>query len=98
MKIVNLKNNIIYNKVYNSKETMKDSHEYPNINLVRLQKWFLNKNGKVLDHGFGYCENSIHLANENYKVYGLEISKKLINYAIKKTSKKKLKKKPLIRI
>ena len=81
MKILNLQNYNTYNKVYNS---IKDAHKYPNINLVRLEKWFLKKRGKILDHGFGYCENSIHLAKEGYKVYGTEISKKLVNFALRK--------------
>ena len=85
MELVNKKNYDIYNKVYNS---LKDAHDYPNTNLVRLTKWFLNKKGKILDYGFGYAENSIFLANSGYSVYGTEISKKIIKFAKKKTKLK----------
>ena len=89
MELVNKKNYDIYNKVYNS---LKDAHDYPNTNLVRLTKWFLNKKGKILDYGFGYAENSIFLANSGYSVYGTEISKKIIKFAKKKTKLKSKKK------
>ena len=89
MDLVNKKNYEIYNKVYNS---LKDSHDYPNTNLVRLAKWFLNSKGKILDYGFGYAENSIFLANNGYMVYGTEISKKIISYAKKKSNLKSKKK------
>jgi len=89
MKLVDEKNYNIYNKVYNS---LKDAHNYPNTNLVRLAKWYLNKKGKILDYGFGYGENSIFLANNGFSVFSGEISKKIIKYA-KKKSKIKSKKK-----
>lgn len=91
MELVNKKNYKVYNKVYNS---LKDAHDYPNTNLVRLSKWYLSKKGKILDYGFGYGENSIFLANNGYSVYATEISKKIINYAKRKSkikSKKSIK-------
>ena len=34
---------------------MDAEHFYPNTNLIRLEKWFfLEKKGKILDHGCGY--------------------------------------------
>ena len=89
MKLVDKKNYNSYNRVYNS---FKDAHNYPNTNLVRLDKWFLKKKGKILDYGFGYAENSIYLANNGYSVSGGEISKKIINYAKKKSTIKSKKK------
>lgn len=89
MKLIDKKNFSVYNKVYSS---FKDAHNYPNTNLIRLEKWFLGKKGKILDYGFGYAENSIFLANNGYTVFAGEISKKIITYAKKKTSIKSKKK------
>ena len=37
-----------------------DVHEFPNTNLVRLEKWFLNgKKRQSIGLWFGYGENSI---------------------------------------
>ena len=89
MNLINKKNYKVYNKVYSS---LKDAHDYPNTNLVRIVRWRLDRGGKLLDYGFGYGENSIFLSNEGYDVYAAEISKKIINYATDK-SRKKCKKK-----
>ena len=90
MSLVEKKNFKVYNSVY---DCMDDAHEFPNVNLVRLEKWFLKggKNFKILDHGFGYGENSIFYPQKGYKVYGTEISKRS-NYLFKR---KKLKKKKI---
>ena len=79
MKLVDEKNYNICNKVYNSKEGLANyAHNYPNTNLVRLVKWYLDKKGKILDYGSGYGENSIFLANNGFSVFSGEISKKII--------------------
>lgn len=86
MSLIQKKNYDVYNSVY---KCMDDAHEFPNTNLVRLQKWFLEdkKPNILLDYGFGYAENSIFLAKKGYKVYAGEISKDAISFAKKKTSK-----------
>ena len=92
MTLVEKKKNFkVYNSVY---ECMDDAHEFPNTNLVRLEKWFLNgkKNDKVLDYGFGYGENSIFLNSKGYSIFGAEISKNVISYLKKKIKKKKYQK------
>ena len=49
--IVNKTNFETYNKMY---ESMDAEHNYPNTNLVRLEKWFFKgKKGFTLDHGCG---------------------------------------------
>jgi SAM-dependent methyltransferase len=61
-------------------KTMEHDHAYPNINLVRLEKWFIKEPGYVLDHGCGYGENLIFLTSRGYKVLGVDISKDLIDF------------------
>jgi hypothetical protein len=53
------KNNVkTYEKLYKNGH----NHNYPNINLVRLEKiFFKNKKGKCLDFGYGTGENFIFL-------------------------------------
>ena len=94
MSLVEKKNFKVYNSVY---DCMDDAHEFPNVNLVRLEKWFLKggKNSKVLDHGFGYGENLIFLSSKGYNVYGTEISKKVISFLRNKIKKNKIKNKEL---
>ena len=66
-----------YNAVYQS---MDHAHAYPNTNLVRLERWFLKKPGKILDHGCGYGENLIFLASRGYTVTGADVSQNLLDY------------------
>ena len=67
-----------YNKLY---QNMKHAHEYPNVNVVRLEKWFFNeKIGTILDHGCGYAENSIFFAKRGYNVIGIDVSEELIKF------------------
>jgi len=59
--------------------------DYPNIELVRLQKWFFNdKPGKLIEYGFGSGVNTMHLAKCGYEIYGLDAT----NGAIKSANKK----------
>lgn len=75
---------------------MEAEHNYPNTNLVRLEKWFFNSRpGKVLDHGCGYGENSIFLANLGYNVIASEVSSNLLKHVKKKIDKKCLRKKKI---
>ena len=84
--IVNKTNFETYNKMY---ESMDAEHNYPNTNLVRLEKWFFKgKKGFTLDHGCGYGENSIFLANLGYKLISSDISKNLLKNVKKKINKK----------
>lgn len=76
-KIHNTTNLDSYNDLYS---TMEHDHEYPNINLVRLEKWHLKTPGYLLDHGCGYGENLIFLTKKGYKVHGVEINQKLIDW------------------
>jgi cyclopropane fatty-acyl-phospholipid synthase-like methyltransferase len=76
-KIQNTTNIDSYNDLYS---TMEHDHEYPNINLVRLEKWHLKTPGYVLDHGCGYGENLIFLTKKGYKVHGVEINEKLVKW------------------
>ena len=75
--LVNTDNVSTYKLMY---ETMKHDHEYPNTNLVRLEKWFLKTPGKVFDHGCGYGENLIFLTKRGYQVHGIDISKELLDW------------------
>lgn len=76
-KLIDSVNVSAYRDLY---KTMEYDHSYPNINLVRLEKWFLKKPGYVLDHGCGYGENLIFLVSRGYKVMGVDICKDLIEY------------------
>ena len=57
-------------------EYFKDQdHLYPNENIVRLVKWFWEPGGRVLDYGFGFGENLIHLLTMGYGCEGIDVSK-----------------------
>ena len=46
-----------YDKLYASGY----DHMYPDLDLVRLERWYFNsKSGKVLEYGFGTGENIFH--------------------------------------
>ena len=89
MKIIDKTNHKTYNEAVYVKN-MDGAHEYPNVNLVRLERWFLKKPGKILDYGCGYGQNSMFLAKKKYKVTATEISPKLIRWLKKKFKKKNL--------
>ena len=47
---------------------------YPSLELVRLEKMFLNRSGiKVLEYGFGSGVNTIHLLRCGYHVTGIDV-------------------------
>jgi len=59
--------------------------DYPNIELVRLQKWFFNeKPGRLIEYGFGSGVNTIHFAKCGYDINGVDAT----YGAIKATNKK----------
>ncbi len=91
MKFIETQNYDTYNTIY---KNLTDAHDYPNINLVRLEKWFLknNRSDKLLDYGCGYGENSVYFAKEGYEVHASDVSKNLITY-LKKKNKSKAKQK-----
>ena len=47
--------------------------DYPNIELVRLEKWFFNNNpGKLIEYGFGSGVNTRHMAKCGYLIEGID--------------------------
>jgi len=56
------------------KEFDKGSNkDYPNIELVRLEKWFFNnKPGKLIEYGFGSGVNTCHMAKCGYSIEGID--------------------------
>jgi len=77
---VKIQNSMNINSYKDLYSTMEYDHEYPNTNLVRLEKWHLKKPGYILDHGCGYGENLIFLTKKGYKVHGIEINNDLIKW------------------
>tara|TARA_B110000259_G_scaffold166326_1_gene193772 strand:- start:120 stop:803 length:684 start_codon:yes stop_codon:yes gene_type:complete len=59
---------------------------YPNLDLVRLQKWHFGENssGKILEYGFGTGSNSIHLIDCGYEFYGIDICSGALNQTKKR--------------
>ena len=67
------------------KSALLSNKDYPSLELVRLEKLFLNKpTGKLLEYGFGSGCNTLHLLKKNYDITALDISEN----AIKKLKKK----------
>ena len=88
MSLIVKKNVEKYEKIY----IRGQNHNYPNLDLVRIQKIFLkNYLGKTLDYGFGTGENLIFLSKEGHKMFGLETSPTVINLVKKKLKKNKVK-------
>ena len=88
MSLVEKKNFKVYNSVY---DCMDDAHEFPNVNLARLEKWFLKgaKNSKVLDIGCsnGDLLNQLKKRHKNKKgieLVGIDSEKDMIKVAKKK--------------
>lgn len=64
---------------------------YPSLELVRLeQKFFNRKKGKVLEYGFGSGCNTIHMLKCGYKLFGIDVSKGMLNATSKRLKKEKL--------
>jgi len=87
MSLIDKTNVLSYKTMY---ANMEHDHAYPNVNLVRLEKWFFEGPGRVLDHGFGYGENMFHLVRSGYKVDGVEISEELIRWVEHKAKLKQI--------
>lgn len=87
MSLVDKTNVMSYKTMY---ANMEHDHAYPNVNLVRLEKWFFEGPGRVLDHGFGYGENLFHLVRSGYQVDGVEISEELISWVEHKAKLKQI--------
>lgn len=88
MSLIVKKNVEKYDKIY----IRGQNHNYPNLDLVRIQKIFLkNYLGKTLDYGFGTGENLIFLSKEGHKMFGLETSPTVINLVKKKIKKNNVK-------
>ena len=60
--------------------------DYPNIELVRLEKWFFNnKPGKLLEYGIGSGVNTCHMAKCGYSIEGIDATEGAV-----RTTRKKL--------
>ena len=65
--------------------------DYPNIELVRLEKWFFNnKPGKLIEYGFGTGVNTRHLAKRGYHIRGIDATEGAVKTARNKLSKIKV--------
>ena len=81
--LVNEKNVEGFEKTYRRGQ----NHLYPNENIVRLEKWFFEKEGRVLDYGFGPGENLIHLLRSGYSCSGIDIVSTAKDIVIRKMEK-----------
>jgi ubiquinone/menaquinone biosynthesis C-methylase UbiE len=70
------------------KEFDKGSNkDYPNIELVRLEKWFFNnKPGKLIEYGFGSGVNTCHMAKCGYSIEGIDATDGAVSTASIKLS------------
>jgi len=65
-------------------------HLYPNENVVRLEKWYFKTGrGKLLDHGYGFGANLIHLAERGYSIEGIDVAESAKDLVLKKLKDKK---------
>jgi ubiquinone/menaquinone biosynthesis C-methylase UbiE len=71
------------------KEFDKGSNKYyPNIELVRLEKWFFNnKPGKLIEYGFGSGVNTCHMAKCGYSIEGMDATEGAVKTAKLKLTK-----------
>ena len=65
------------------KEFDKGSNkDYPNIELVRLEKWFFNSRpGKLIEYGFGSGVNTRHMAKCGYIIDGVDATEGAVRTA-----------------
>jgi len=61
-------------------QTYKEGYdkEYPSIELVRIEKFFFNSKGVLLDFGCGPGSNGIHFLKKGYEVFFCDISDKAL--------------------
>ena len=68
-------------------QKVKDE-DYPNIELVRLEKWFFNnKPGKLIEYGFGSGVNTCHMAKCGYSIEGMDATEGAVKTAKLKLTK-----------
>lgn len=74
MTLVDPVNRAFYDSLWRQDEFV---HRYPNVNTVRLERWWLSKNkgaGRLLDYGFGSGAEAVYFAEQGYEVHGLDVS------------------------
>lgn len=76
-----------YEYFYQDKDYLKESKYLERI----FKKYGYKKVEKILDLGCGIGDHSLLLAKKGYNLTGIDLSKKLINVARKKTSREKAK-------
>lgn len=75
---------------YDEGYTKGYDHLYPNENIVRLEKWYFKTGkGRLLDHGYGFGANLLHLAERGYFVEGIDVAESAKDLVLKKIKKKK---------
>ena len=74
------------------KEFDKGSNkDYPNIELVRLEKWFFNsKPGRLIEYGIGSGVNTCHMAKCGYSIEGMDATEGAVKTAKLKLTKNDL--------
>ena len=85
MSLIEKTNIVSYDAMYSN---MEHDHAYPNVNLVRLEKWYFDGPGRTLitDSAMGKI---FHLVRQGYQVHGVEISEKLLNWVNTKQNSNK---------
>lgn len=62
-------------KKWNDGYSKGSDKKYPNLDLVRLEKWFFNSQpGHLLEYAFGCGVNLLHMLNEGYTAEALDAS------------------------
>lgn len=80
------------NTAYNYDKEYREGydHLYPNENVVRLEKWYFKTGrGKLLDHGYGFGANLVHLVERGYSVEGIDVAESAKDLVLKKLKDKK---------
>jgi ubiquinone/menaquinone biosynthesis C-methylase UbiE len=78
-----------------NKALLGETKVYPSLELVRIEKIFLNGNNKkkLLEVGFGGGCNTIHLIKSGYNLTGIDVAKNAKKVVIKKLKSINFKKK-----